>query len=227
MLPCFFSVEHIDMSFIGLSFGTADKDLDRREKKAARKTTQAGGSGTDLEKIATEQQAKLQKEREERKAMFKQQQAEQAAQTPDTEAELPVELTGKPQTSQNPKEKPETKPKAKPKSVSKGMKEESKEEESKEDESKEEESKEKESKEQESKMKETPRKAHSKYDGSEPVVKCEQHLEPVSLKQGEQKKKKTGQEEEKEEDRTLPLIPETVVGMSPTNIFIDFYTILP
>ncbi|KAI5628506.1 immunoglobulin-like and fibronectin type III domain-containing protein 1, partial [Silurus asotus] len=69
----------------------ADNDLDKREKKAARKTTQAGGSETDLAKIATEQQAKLQKGREERKAMLKQHQGKQAAQAPDNAAEPHVE----------------------------------------------------------------------------------------------------------------------------------------
>ncbi|XP_054473183.1 immunoglobulin-like and fibronectin type III domain-containing protein 1 [Anoplopoma fimbria] len=44
----------------------ADKDA-QKGKKAARKTTKAGGSGMDLQKVAQEQQAKLVKEREERK----------------------------------------------------------------------------------------------------------------------------------------------------------------
>ncbi|XP_035244791.1 immunoglobulin-like and fibronectin type III domain-containing protein 1 isoform X1 [Anguilla anguilla] len=43
----------------------ADKDPNLRGKKKVRKTTQAGGSGADLAKIAQEQQAKLQTEREE------------------------------------------------------------------------------------------------------------------------------------------------------------------
>ncbi|XP_056126523.1 immunoglobulin-like and fibronectin type III domain-containing protein 1 [Rhinichthys klamathensis goyatoka] len=43
-----------------------DPDPNQRGKKAARKTTQAGGGGTDLIKIAAEQQEKLQKERDER-----------------------------------------------------------------------------------------------------------------------------------------------------------------
>ncbi|XP_028854804.1 immunoglobulin-like and fibronectin type III domain-containing protein 1 [Denticeps clupeoides] len=42
----------------------SDDDPNSRGKKKARKTTQAGGSGVDLEKIAKEQQDKLQKERE-------------------------------------------------------------------------------------------------------------------------------------------------------------------
>ncbi|XP_064162002.1 immunoglobulin-like and fibronectin type III domain-containing protein 1 isoform X2 [Anguilla rostrata] len=42
----------------------ADNDPNLRGKKKVRKTTQAGGAGVDLAKIAQEQQAKLQKERE-------------------------------------------------------------------------------------------------------------------------------------------------------------------
>lgn len=40
-------------------------------KKSARKTTRAGGSGIDLQKVAEEQQIKLEKEREERKEQIK------------------------------------------------------------------------------------------------------------------------------------------------------------
>ncbi|XP_023271938.1 immunoglobulin-like and fibronectin type III domain-containing protein 1 isoform X2 [Seriola lalandi dorsalis] len=48
----------------------ADKDA-QKGKKSARKTTRAGGSGVDLQKIAQEQQAKLEKEREEIKEQIK------------------------------------------------------------------------------------------------------------------------------------------------------------
>ncbi|XP_036957612.1 immunoglobulin-like and fibronectin type III domain-containing protein 1 isoform X2 [Acanthopagrus latus] len=48
----------------------ADKDA-QKGKKTARKTTRAGGSGVDLQKIAEEQQVKLVKEREERKEQIK------------------------------------------------------------------------------------------------------------------------------------------------------------
>ncbi|XP_072238784.1 immunoglobulin-like and fibronectin type III domain-containing protein 1 [Leuresthes tenuis] len=48
----------------------ADKDA-QQGKKSARKATRAGGSGTDLQKIAQEQQAKLEKVREERKEQIK------------------------------------------------------------------------------------------------------------------------------------------------------------
>ncbi|XP_030585511.1 immunoglobulin-like and fibronectin type III domain-containing protein 1 [Archocentrus centrarchus] len=48
----------------------ADKDANKG-KKTARKTTRAGGSGMDLQKIAKEQQAKLEKAKEERKEQIK------------------------------------------------------------------------------------------------------------------------------------------------------------
>ncbi|XP_069389298.1 immunoglobulin-like and fibronectin type III domain-containing protein 1 isoform X2 [Paralichthys olivaceus] len=48
----------------------ADKGA-KKGKKAARKTTRAGGSGIDLQKVAQEQQVKLEKEREERKEQIK------------------------------------------------------------------------------------------------------------------------------------------------------------
>lgn len=48
----------------------ADKDA-QKGKKSVRKTTRAGGSDVDLQKIAQEQQAKLEKEREERKEQIK------------------------------------------------------------------------------------------------------------------------------------------------------------
>ncbi len=51
-------------------FNLADKDA-QKGKKTARKTTRAGGSGMDLQKIAQEQQVKLEKEREERKEQIK------------------------------------------------------------------------------------------------------------------------------------------------------------
>ncbi|XP_067228729.1 immunoglobulin-like and fibronectin type III domain-containing protein 1 [Chanodichthys erythropterus] len=49
----------------------ADDNLDSKGKKKPRKTTQAGGAGADLAKIAAEQQVKLQKERDERIAAVK------------------------------------------------------------------------------------------------------------------------------------------------------------
>lgn len=49
---------------------SADKDA-QKGKKSARKTTRAGGAGIDLQKVAEEQQAKLEKEREEIKEQIK------------------------------------------------------------------------------------------------------------------------------------------------------------
>ncbi|XP_029287840.1 immunoglobulin-like and fibronectin type III domain-containing protein 1 [Cottoperca gobio] len=61
----------------------ADKDA-QKGKKAARKTTRAGGSGVDLQKVAEEQQTKLTQEREERKEQIK---AAAAAPAPEPPAE--------------------------------------------------------------------------------------------------------------------------------------------
>lgn len=61
-------------------------------KKSARKTTRAGGSGIDLQKVAEEQQIKLEKEREERKEQIKA--AKEAA-----AAENPPEVTKEPEPS--------------------------------------------------------------------------------------------------------------------------------
>ncbi|KAK2857886.1 hypothetical protein Q7C36_005805 [Tachysurus vachellii] len=203
----------------------ADNDSDKREKKVARKTTQAGGSGTDLEKTATEQQAKLQKERKERKAMLKQCQVDQAAQAKENDAEPPVVLPLEtllnpvaqpaaeqiPQTSQNNKVKAKTKPKAQLNSVSKGKVEEPKEEateEPKEEVREEpmeevtEEPKEavrEEPKEQkgelveeqkELEVKKVPQKAVSKHKECGQVMECEQHEEPISEEQAEEKNKR-------------------------------------
>lgn len=52
-------------SILFLFYDQADNDPNLHGKKKARKTTQAGGSGLDLTKIAAEQQAKLQKDKEE------------------------------------------------------------------------------------------------------------------------------------------------------------------
>ncbi|XP_058635174.1 immunoglobulin-like and fibronectin type III domain-containing protein 1 [Onychostoma macrolepis] len=57
----------------------ADNSLDTKGKKKPRKTTQAGGAGVDLAKIAAEQQVKLQKERDERIAAVKTASAEKEA----------------------------------------------------------------------------------------------------------------------------------------------------
>lgn len=97
--------------------GTADPDPNQRGKKAVRKTTQAGGGGADLIKIAAEQQEKLQKEREERMEQLKQIQAEAAAAK---EEEKPAEE----ETAVPEEPKPKAKPKPEPKPDSEGVVEE-------------------------------------------------------------------------------------------------------
>ena len=58
---------------------TADTEPAPTGKKKARKTTQAGGAGVNLEKVAEEQQGKLQKEKEERiEAIIKAKEEQQA-----------------------------------------------------------------------------------------------------------------------------------------------------
>uniref|UniRef100_A0A8C6SZ78 Immunoglobulin-like and fibronectin type III domain-containing protein 1 n=1 Tax=Neogobius melanostomus TaxID=47308 RepID=A0A8C6SZ78_9GOBI len=64
-----------------------DKDAGKG-KKSVRKTTRAGGSGVDLQQVALEQQAKLEKLKEERKEQIK------AAQEPAPRAEGPPILNG-------------------------------------------------------------------------------------------------------------------------------------
>ncbi|KAF7711540.1 hypothetical protein HF521_000551 [Silurus meridionalis] len=210
----------------------ADNDLDKREKKAARKTTQAGGSETDLAKIATEQQAKLQKGREERKAMLKQHQAKQAAQAPDNVAELHVELSFEPlnppaqpaaelilQTSQNPEDKSKTEPKAKPKSVSEGMIEKPKEEEPKNEKLKEEKQKEKKPNEEEPKKEkpreEEPRKVKSKEEEPNKVKPKEE--EPNKLKSKEEEPNKQQTEVREPHGKVTKVTEESVTRTVPQN----------
>ncbi len=112
--------QNINTSFLCWSdLGTADPDPNQRGKKGARKTTQAGGGGADLARIAAEQQEKLQKEREERMEQLKQIQAEKAAAK---EEEKPAEEGTAAPEPPKPKSKP--KPKPEPKTDSEGMAEE-------------------------------------------------------------------------------------------------------
>ncbi|XP_037390655.1 immunoglobulin-like and fibronectin type III domain-containing protein 1 [Pygocentrus nattereri] len=108
----------------------ADNDPKNHGKKAARKTTQAGGSGANVVKIAAEQQAKLQKAKEEKMEALKQQQAEKPEEAPATKVEPQAELEPlaepkrlaesetlaepKPLTQPKPKLKAKPKPKCKP-----------------------------------------------------------------------------------------------------------------
>ncbi|XP_062402366.1 immunoglobulin-like and fibronectin type III domain-containing protein 1 isoform X2 [Sardina pilchardus] len=81
----------------------ADNDPNMRGKKKTRKTTKAGGSGLDLEKIAKEQQDKLQKDRAERIEAV--QAAKEAAATDDSGSG-----TGQAAPESKPEPKPEPKP---------------------------------------------------------------------------------------------------------------------
>lgn len=79
-------------------FNTADKDA-QKGKKSARKTTRAGGAGIDLQKVAEEQQVKLEKEREVIKEQIKVAK-EAAAAAPPPEAP-PAPSPAKPKPSKN------------------------------------------------------------------------------------------------------------------------------
>uniref|UniRef100_A0A673GY14 Immunoglobulin-like and fibronectin type III domain-containing protein 1 n=1 Tax=Sinocyclocheilus rhinocerous TaxID=307959 RepID=A0A673GY14_9TELE len=94
------------------------EDPNQRGKKGARKTTQAGGGGEDLIRIAAEQQEKLQKEREERMEQLKQIQAEKTAAN---EEEKPAEEGTAVPEPPKPKAKPKPKPKPETKTDSEGV----------------------------------------------------------------------------------------------------------
>ncbi|XP_070850094.1 immunoglobulin-like and fibronectin type III domain-containing protein 1 [Chaetodon trifascialis] len=88
----------------------ADKDA-QKGKKAARKTTRAGGSGMDVQKIAQEQQAKLEKEREERKEQIKE--AAAAAPPPESPpAPTKAPAVAKPKAAKDPEPKKAKEPAA-------------------------------------------------------------------------------------------------------------------
>ncbi|XP_068449671.1 immunoglobulin-like and fibronectin type III domain-containing protein 1 [Clinocottus analis] len=75
----------------------ADKDAEKG-KKTARKTTRAGGSGMDLQKVAEEQQTKLVKEREERKEQIK---AAAAVAPPPESPPAPAPVQAEPQAAKD------------------------------------------------------------------------------------------------------------------------------
>ncbi|XP_040014925.1 immunoglobulin-like and fibronectin type III domain-containing protein 1 [Xiphias gladius] len=81
----------------------ADKDAPKG-KKSVRKTTRAGGSGIDLQKVAQEQQVKLEKEREERKEEIKAaKEATAAAPPPETPpAPAPIKAPAVPKAPKEP-----------------------------------------------------------------------------------------------------------------------------
>lgn len=70
LFPCFVLFCFCHVLFV-FCHEPAGNNLDTKGKKKPRKTTQAGGAGVDLAKIAAEQQVKLQKERDERIAAVK------------------------------------------------------------------------------------------------------------------------------------------------------------
>lgn len=84
-------------------FNSAEKDV-QKGKKTARKTTRAGGSGVDVQKIAQEQQAKLEKEKDERMEQIKAAK-EAAATAPPPEsppAPAKVQAVAKPKAPKDP-----------------------------------------------------------------------------------------------------------------------------
>ncbi|KAM6928056.1 immunoglobulin-like and fibronectin type III domain-containing protein 1 [Xenentodon cancila] len=89
----------------------ADKDV-KKGKRSARKTTRAGGSGMDLHKIAQEQQAKLEKVREEREQSKAAQEAAAAAPPTDSppapaRSKTPVKTEPKATKTSEPSQLPE------------------------------------------------------------------------------------------------------------------------
>ncbi|XP_035858476.1 immunoglobulin-like and fibronectin type III domain-containing protein 1 isoform X1 [Sander lucioperca] len=86
----------------------ADKDAGKG-KKSVRKTTRAGGSGMDLQKVAQEQQGKLEKQREERKEQIK---AAAAAAPPPETPPAPAPTKAEPKAPKDPEPKIENEPAA-------------------------------------------------------------------------------------------------------------------
>lgn len=86
-------------------FTSADKDA-QKGKKSARKTTRAGGAGIDLQKIAEEQQAKLEKEREVIMEQIKVAKEAAAAAPPPPQAPTPAKAPAAAKPSKNVKHKP-------------------------------------------------------------------------------------------------------------------------
>ncbi|XP_041639539.1 immunoglobulin-like and fibronectin type III domain-containing protein 1 [Cheilinus undulatus] len=87
----------------------ADKDAPKG-KKTARKTTRAGGSGMDLQRVAQEQQVKLEKQREEIKEQIQLAKETAAVETPPApapaEAPAPTEAPTKPEAPKDPEPEP-------------------------------------------------------------------------------------------------------------------------
>lgn len=96
------------------ALGTADPDPNQRGKKAVRKTTQAGGGGAELMKIAAEQSEKLQKDRDERMERIEQMKQIQAEEEAAKEEEKPAEEQPAAPEPPKPKPKPQPQPKQDP-----------------------------------------------------------------------------------------------------------------
>ncbi|KAM9859304.1 immunoglobulin-like and fibronectin type III domain-containing protein 1 [Aulostomus maculatus] len=94
----------------------ADKGPNSAGKKKARKTTRAGGGGADLLKIAQEQQAKIQKERDELVAKAKAEaEAAAAAEPPAEKVEVDAKVNAEPVAKPKAKTKAKSKAKVKAK----------------------------------------------------------------------------------------------------------------
>ncbi|XP_035858478.1 immunoglobulin-like and fibronectin type III domain-containing protein 1 isoform X3 [Sander lucioperca] len=96
-----------DVNIFSTEFKT-DKDAGKG-KKSVRKTTRAGGSGMDLQKVAQEQQGKLEKQREERKEQIK---AAAAAAPPPETPPAPAPTKAEPKAPKDPEPKIENEPAA-------------------------------------------------------------------------------------------------------------------
>lgn len=85
----------ISLLSVNLIADSADKDAGTQGRKKARKSTQAGGTGVDLEKMAREQQAKLQIGREEALASLQKAKEEKDASAQEGEGNGVVGLAGR------------------------------------------------------------------------------------------------------------------------------------
>nr|XP_020486337.1 immunoglobulin-like and fibronectin type III domain-containing protein 1 [Labrus bergylta] len=90
-----------------------EADKDPKGKKKARKTTRAGGGGPELLKIAQEQQAKVQKERDELIAKVKAEAEAAAAEKAEAEAKAKAEAEAKAEAKAKAKAEAKAKPKEK------------------------------------------------------------------------------------------------------------------
>ncbi|XP_034562794.1 immunoglobulin-like and fibronectin type III domain-containing protein 1 [Notolabrus celidotus] len=207
----------------------ADKDPNSIGKKKARKTTRAGGGNPELLKIAQEQQAKVQKERDELLAKIKAEADAAAAEKEEADAKAKAEAEAKAAALAKAKAEAKAKAKAKPKTGEKANTKKKakakKEEEEGEDEEEEEEEEEEEDEEGEGEGEEV---------GEEGVVpKASKPKQKVQIKEGEAPAEVADTEEEPVQEkrkrvRAGPLVPDTVIdpgvyftgGLSDVNAII-------